>query len=377
MRKQKLQSFWVVFLLLIIWVSPLEAKEKPYPKGIPPEKAADYIHAVIEAGRTIYSQVIVERLGFAIGLKATENWQQENALPLPAQFLSLSSTATSSKGIGLKYRLMSLWPINDKNQPKNTFEKSGLEEMLKNPGKPFSGTFSKDGQSFFEAIYPDLAVTKACVSCHNNHPKSPKKDFKLGDVMGGISITLTLKKNQKIEGTDNYLIAPEVVANYIHLVLESDRGIYANKIVNRLLNKNIIYASENWWEDNTLPLPAQFLLNASELITYKNLDLNFKLISLWPIKPHNGPADEFERTGLTQVSQNPLIPYIGWDTVGGQSYFRAVYPDFATAESCISCHNSHPQSPKRDFKLNDVMGGIALSFPLHKEAKTFKRVSKN
>jgi hypothetical protein len=50
--------------------------------------------------------------------------------------------------------------------------------------------------------------------------------------------------------------------------------------------------------------------------------------------------------------------------VGGKYYFRAVYPDFAVAESCVSCHNSHPTSPKRDFKLNDVMGGIVLSIPL-------------
>jgi hypothetical protein len=365
MRKQKLQLFWVVFLLLIIWVSPLKAKEDAYPKGIPPIKATDYIHAVIEAGRTIYSEVIVERLGFTIGLKATENWQQENTLPLPAQFLLLSSTTTAQKDIGLKYRLMSLWAINDKNLPNNTFEKSGLEEMLKNPEKPFARTFTTGGQSFFEAIYPDMAVTKTCVSCHNNHPKSPKKDFKLGDVMGGISIMVPLDENQKIEGTDNYLISPEVVADYIHSVLDSDRQIYSTKIVNRLQNKNIVFASEHWWESDALPLPAQFLLNTSELIDYKKLDLNFKLISLWPIKPHNGPANEFERTGLTHVSRNPLSPYIGRAMVGGKHYFRAVYPDFAVSESCVSCHNSHPNSPKRDFKLNDVMGGITLSISLH------------
>jgi hypothetical protein len=355
----------MVFLLLIIWVSPLEAKEEAYFKGIPPIKATDYIHAVIEAGRTIYSEVIVERLNVTIGLKATENWQQENTLPLPAQFLLLSSAATSQKGIGLKYRLKSLWAINDKNLPNNTFEKSGLEEMLKNPGKPFSRTFSKDGQLFFEAIYPDLAVTKSCVSCHNRHPKSSKKNFKLGDVMGGISITLPLKKKHNIEGTDNYLISSEEVADYIHSVLESDRQIYSSKIVNRLQNKNIVYASEHWWEDNALPLPAQFLLNTSELISYKKLAFNFKLISLWPIKSYNGPINEFERTGLAQVIKNPSSPYLGRTMVGGLPYFRTVYPDLAIAESCVSCHNSHPQSPKRDFKLYDVMGGIALNISLH------------
>ena len=44
-------------------------------------------------------------------------------------------------------------------------------------------------------------------------------------------------------------------------------------------------------------------------------------------------------------------------------------PSLATASAvltqyCVSCHNAHPLSPKRDFKLNDVMGGIAITIPL-------------
>jgi hypothetical protein len=29
-----------------------------------------------------------------------------------------------------------------------------------------------------------------------------------------------------------------------------------------------------------------------------------------------------------------------------------------------SWHNTHPDSPKRDFKLNDVMGAIVISIDL-------------
>jgi len=64
---------------------------KLIPLGVSPEIAADYIHSVIEADRTIYSKMIVERLGEVASLKATENWMEENTLPLPAQFLLLAS----------------------------------------------------------------------------------------------------------------------------------------------------------------------------------------------------------------------------------------------------------------------------------------------
>jgi len=38
--------------------------------------------------------------------------------------------------------------------------------------------------------------------------------------------------------------------------------------------------------------------------------------------------------------------------------------DLASAPSCVHCHNAHPDSPKRDFKLNDVMGGLEIIMPM-------------
>ena len=46
------------------------------------------------------------------------------------------------------------------------------------------------------------------------------------------------------------------------------------------------------------------------------------------------------------------------------SYFTAVYPDKAVAEACVSCHNHHKDTPKRDFKLDDVMGGVVVRIAL-------------
>ena len=39
---------------------------------------------------------------------------------------------------------------------------------------------------------PDKAVSQFCADCHNVHPKSLKTDFKAGDVMGGLLITIAL-----------------------------------------------------------------------------------------------------------------------------------------------------------------------------------------
>jgi hypothetical protein len=44
--------------------------------------------------------------------------------------------------------------------------------------------------------------------------------------------------------------------------------------------------------------------------------------------------------------------------------FQAVFADRAVSQACVDCHNRHPNSPRRDFKLNDVMGGIIITFPI-------------
>ena len=359
-------KFFLAFpacLLVLLPLTHVEAQSSLKQKTIPAHRAADFIHAVIETDRTIYSQYIVERLGETVSLKASENWKKTNTLPLPAQFLSMSSKIVNSKNLGIQYRLMSLWPINKKNAPKTSDEKNGLKKVALNPNQPHAWTVRKNGQIHFNAIYPDLAVTKSCVSCHNNHFKSPKNDFKRNDVMGGIYISFPVSNSKVPSSPKDLVVAPEVVADFVHAILEADRTVYAKHIVNRLQKKNIIYASENWWEENTLLLPAQFLLNASDLIKNMRLGLDYKLVSLWPINPHNGAANKFEHTGLETVASQPLRPYIGATQIGNRSYFQAIYPDIAVTPACVTCHNAHPKSPKRDFKLYDVIGGIVVSVP--------------
>jgi len=357
MNKLLLSSIILILAASIFLFSNQSWSETKFiPLGVAPIIATDYIHSVIEADRTIYSKLIVERLGDAISLKATENYLQENTLPLPAQFLLLASENVTSQGLGMTYRLMSLWPINPQNGPNDSFEEKGLEAVRKNPNKPFTTIFTTKGKRMFKAVYPDKAVSKSCVTCHNSHPKSPKKDFKMGGVMGGISITIPLGQ----EG----LIPAKVVADYIHAVIESDRMIYAEYVVNRLQNNNIVNASEHWWKENTLLLPAQFLLNASDIIAHKRMGLMYKLYSPWPINQYNRAVTKFEQQGMEVITKNPKETFIGTHEVHDRQFFEAVYPDFAVSKACVSCHNSHPDSPKRDFKLNDVMGGIMLSFPV-------------
>ncbi|NIQ00501.1 MAG: DUF3365 domain-containing protein [Nitrospinaceae bacterium] len=349
----------------MFYSKPVQSGHSHEIDGIPARQAADYVHSVIEAGRTTYSKLIVDRLGKSRSVKTLENWKQESGLPLPAQFLMMSSQISNQRGIGMRYRLASLWPINADNSPRSSTEKRGLEQVAQNPGQPFTWVVQNKGLWYYQAIYPDIAVTQACVSCHNSHPKSPKTDFKVGDTMGAIVINLPLGRRFHKTPTDQFRFSPEVVADYVYSVLESDRAVYAKHVVDRLERKGVVSVSEHWESENTLMLPAQFLMNTSRLIREKKLGLDFQLISLWPINSNNLPGNEFESMGLEIVSYHPIRPYIGKVKVGRKLFFQSIYPDYAVTPACVECHNAHPKSQKQDFKLRDVMGGIVVTLPVH------------
>lgn len=167
-----------------------------------PNVVADYIHAVIAADRALYTTHVVDRLQEERVVVAAEAWKQRKALPLPAQMLLMAGRVVEMGGTGLRYRLASLWPIYEENGPSTVFEETGLQVVADDPDEVYSGIITRGDQRFFKAIYADRAVSKACVNCHNGHILSGKRDFKLGDVMGGIIISFPLPIEKK-EASDS------------------------------------------------------------------------------------------------------------------------------------------------------------------------------
>ncbi len=157
--------------------------------ALPLRTVADYLHAVIEADRTFYTQHVVERMEAMLIVTASEDWRAKQALPLPAQFLHEASRGLHIRGEPFRYRLVSPWPINPHNGPSSDEGRKALDQVV-GYGEVVEDYVTLDRRRYFRAIYPDRAVSLACVSCHNAHPKSPKHDFKLNDVMGGLEILI-------------------------------------------------------------------------------------------------------------------------------------------------------------------------------------------
>jgi len=168
-----------------------------------------------------------------------------------------------------------------------------------------------------------------------------------------------------LKGSDEPVtILPEKVADYVHAVIEANRTVYATNVVDKMQEKGIVEAAEHWRQENALPLPAQFLIDTGRLVAEKGAGVRYRLASLSPIYVWNNAQSDFERKGLDAVAKNPDRPFTGFVRIGRERFFQAVYADRAVANACAECHNRHPNSPRRDYKLNDVMGGIVITFPV-------------
>ena len=172
-------------------------------------------------------------------------------------------------------------------------------------------------------------------------------------------------------------IEPKAAADMLHAVMAADRKIYVQNVVNRLTKVQDVQfthpdtgkaeklqGSEDWETTfGTLPLPAQQFRYGSEEAFKKNQSFSYGLISSWAINKTHAPKSDFEKEKI-KAMEDTGEPQYGMETIGGDEYFIAMYPDRATAKACWDCHNKHKDSPRTDFEQDDVMGGIVIRIPM-------------
>jgi hypothetical protein len=180
----------VMLCTLAAWGTGVAGKQSA--GSVPIETVVDYIHSVLESDRTFYTVHVVERMQRRGVIEASENWREANTLPLPAQFFQESSNLAALTGVKVRYRLISLNPINKLSAPRTEFERKALEAVMAHPEQPYKGLVREEDTRYFQALYADVAVSSVCVSCHNSDPRSSKHDYKLHDVMGGVLISIPM-----------------------------------------------------------------------------------------------------------------------------------------------------------------------------------------
>ena len=120
----------------------------------------------------------------------THNYRkQDGAIPLPATLVKELGQRINKDRPGADVRLYSDYPFpwRKGTGSLDLFEQDALAELRKNPEEPYFRFGEIDGIPVLRYAVADR-MRPACIECHNNHPDSPKKDWKEGDVRGVLEI---------------------------------------------------------------------------------------------------------------------------------------------------------------------------------------------
>ena len=154
--------------------------------SIPIASVLETIAAENDVVRTLYTRDVVGP-GLQGRLAFDEFWRQEEveAGPLPALFLREAAGSLQRSAVPLGLFLGSDFPIVSAN----LFEGSQAEVFQQIKDTRESVFFFDEGSQMHTAMFPDFASAQPCVTCHNEHPDSPKVDWVLNDVMGATTWT--------------------------------------------------------------------------------------------------------------------------------------------------------------------------------------------
>ena len=169
-----------------------------------------------------------------------------------------------------------------------------------------------------------------------------------------IMLIYTVRAQMQMESLAN--------ARAISEIMLQVRRYYNLNIVNRLQQApGDVVVTENYHDiKGAIPIPATMSIEIAQTLTEKipNSPFDFSFTSDQPFKGRNRPAlDGFQKEALAAFRRDPkLEEYWREDrSAAGSDTLRLAIPVKMQAV-CVACHNGHPESTYRLWKVGDVRG---------------------
>ena len=165
-------------------------------------------------------------------------------------------------------------------------------------------------------------------------------------------------------------------ASDLNSVISGVRAYYASNVVARILAAPGSTKVVHNYQDipGGVPIPATLSLELGRVINEQQHNIAYRFVSDYPFKgraPHG--LDGFETDALKQLREDPHRNLMEASSSLLTDRVRYIAP-IVMGAACVSCHNAHPDSPKRDWKIGDVRGiqEISISQPIAANIFSFK-----
>jgi adenylate cyclase len=187
---------WLLLILVLVMLAGLPAAVwldiSNLSRTALQRQAAD-LSSVVTSIRGYYAQNVVARvLSAPEKVQAAHNYETIlGAIPIPATLSLELGRVISEQQTNIRYRFVSELPFKGRApHALDAFETGALAALRDNPEQTVMDV-SRSGFSNTYRLVTPVVMGVACVQCHNEHPDSPKTDWKVGDVRAIQEVIIT------------------------------------------------------------------------------------------------------------------------------------------------------------------------------------------
>jgi diguanylate cyclase (GGDEF)-like protein len=276
-------AFTVLFMLMAV-ISLITINKLQYSSSIAlAARTAVVLASTINQARTSYSKNTVSALRAHPDISVQAKYQgKKYAIPNPATFAIELGTAVSDPKNGLILHTFSNYPFASRQEnsgPQDNFQIAALENL--NSKNPVYERVEMIGEVNVLRHAEAIFMEQSCVDCHNYHPDSPKKDWKVDDMRGAIDISIPLSGDKGLTKTIKYA--------YISFIIFSLIGL-AFMLITLKRAKNLSTELEKEVEKRTIVLnqlartdPLTLIANRRHFEEFSQKTISQKQGDNWPI----------------------------------------------------------------------------------------------
>jgi signal transduction histidine kinase len=154
-------------------------------------------------------------------------------------------------------------------------------------------------------------------------------------------------------------------AETLSFAITEFRNFYSSDVVPRATAAGAVATHDYLDHPGAVPLPITLTMELGKHLSETGGNgASFGIFSEYPFPwRRDRVLDDFEREALVALAADPAKPYVRFAEKDGQRVVR-----YTTAirmgENCVACHNSHPDSPKTDWKVGDMRGAQQVIVPV-------------
>jgi signal transduction histidine kinase/CheY-like chemotaxis protein len=164
-------------------------------------------------------------------------------------------------------------------------------------------------------------------------------------------ISITYSHSKKVERR-----AVEMTAEAYSKSISTFRNFYSAVLLEQLHDSDIKISHDYADKTSTLPIPATMSLDLIQFLNARRAGVSLRIVSQYPFPwRKTRTLSEFELAAMEEFRTTSETKFTRSMKQDGEALFEYAVP-MRLSVACVDCHNTHPDTPKNDWRVGDVRG---------------------